>query len=262
MISISSTQLDAWFALFIWPFMRITALMLSEPVLGNQAIPRRIRVAISVILTLTIAPLLPTPPVVNFVSAQGLLIAAQQLLIGVTLGLSMRMVLNGIEMAGHIAGLSMGLGFATFFDPQNGAQSVVIAQFLGIFAMLIFFALNGHLMVISALYESFQVLPISSAPLNALGFLAVAEAGAQMFLVGFMLSLPLLAAILIANIALGVLARAAPQLNLFAVGFPLTITAGFVMLMMSLPYSLPPISRLMEEAALHGLKLIGVLHGP
>jgi flagellar biosynthetic protein FliR len=174
MISISSTQLDAWFALFIWPFMRITALMLSEPVLGNQAIPRRIRVAISVILTLTIAPLLPTPPVVNFVSAQGLLIAAQQLLIGVTLGLSMRMVLNGIEMAGHIAGLSMGLGFATFFDPQNGAQSVVIAQFLGIFAMLIFFALNGHLMVISALYESFQVLPISSAPLNALGFLAVA----------------------------------------------------------------------------------------
>jgi flagellar biosynthetic protein FliR len=121
MISISSTQLDAWFALFIWPFMRITALMLSEPVLGNQAIPRRIRVAISVILTLTIAPLLPTPPVVNFVSAQGLLIAAQQLLIGVTLGLSMRMVLNGIEMAGHIAGLSMGLGFATFFDPQNGA---------------------------------------------------------------------------------------------------------------------------------------------
>jgi len=262
MISISSSQLDAWFALFIWPFMRITALMLSEPVLGNQAIPRRVRVGISVILTLTIAPLLPTPPVVNFVSAQGLVIAAQQLLIGLTLGLSMRIVLNGIEMAGHIAGLSMGLGFATFFDPQNGAQSPVLAQFLGLFAMLAFFALNGHLIVISALFESFQVLPISAAPLNAAGFKALAEAGGQMFLVGFMLSLPLIAAILIANIAMGVLTRAAPQLNLFAVGFPLTITAGFAMLLMALPYLLPPISRLMEEAALHGLKVIGLMHGP
>lgn len=262
MISISSSQLDAWFALFIWPFIRITALMLSEPVLGNQAIPRRVRVGISVILTLTIAPLLPTPPVVNFVSAQGLVIAAQQLLIGFALGLSMRIVLNGIEMAGHIAGLSMGLGFATFFDPQNGAQSAVLAQFLGLFAMLTFFALNGHLIVISALFESFHVLPISTAPLNSAGFKALAEAGGQMFLVGFMLSLPLIAAILIANIAMGVLTRAAPQLNLFAVGFPLTISAGFAMLLMALPYLLPPISRLMEEGALHGLKLIGLMHGP
>ncbi len=258
MISISSSQLDAWFGLFIWPFLRITALLLSEPMLGNRGVPTRIRLGIAVILTVTLAPMLPTPPTVNVLSAQGIVMAAQQLMIGLVLGLSMRMVLNGIEMAGHIAGLSMGLGFATFFDPQNGAQSPVLAQFLGIFAMLVFFALNGHLIVISALFDSFQILPISTAPLNAAGFAGVAQAGAQMFLVGLMLSLPLIAAILVANIALGVLTRAAPQLNLFAVGFPITIAAGFAVMLMALPYLLPPIARLMEEGAAQGLKLIGL----
>ncbi len=259
MISISSGQLDAWLALFFWPFLRIVALMLSEPMLGNSAIPRRARAGIAVILTLAIAPLLPAPPPVSFVSAQGVMIAAQQLLIGFVLGFSMRLVLNSIEMAGHIAGLSMGLGFATFFDPQNSMQSPVLAQFLGVLAMLVFFAMNGHLIVISALYESFHVLPVSAAPLSANGFKALAEAGGQIFLVGFMLSLPMIAAILIANIALGVLTRAAPQLNLFAVGFPLTISAGFAVLLMALPYLLPSIMRLFEEGALHALKLIGLM---
>ena len=259
MINISSAQLDAWFGLFIWPFLRITALLLSEPVLGNRAVPTRIRLGIAVILTVTIAPMLPVSPTVNILSAQGIVMATQQILIGVILGLSVRMALNGIEMAGHIAGLSMGLGFATFFDPQNGAQSPVLAQFLGMFAMLVFLALNGHLIVISALFESFQILPISTASLNPDGFYAIALAGGQMFLVGLMLALPLIAAILIANIALGVLTRAAPQLNLFAVGFPITIAAGFAVMYMALPYYLPPISRLMEEGAAQGLKLIGLL---
>ena len=259
MISISSAQLDAWFGLFIWPFLRITAVLLSEPTLGNSSVPTRIRLGIAVILTVTVAPLLPAPPTVNVLSAQAVLMATQQLLVGLVLGLSMRMVLNGIEMAGHIAGLTMGLGFATFFDPQNGAQSPVLAQFLGILAMLIFFALNGHLIVISALFESFQIVPIATTPLHAPGLYALAAAGGQMFLIGLMLSLPLVAAILIANIALGVLTRAAPQLNLFAVGFPLTITAGFAVMLMALPYLVPPIARLLEEGAARGLQLIGLL---
>ena len=88
--------------------------------------------------------------------------------------------------------------------------------------------------------------------------MAFAQAGGQIFLVGLMLSLPMLAALLIANIAMGILSRAAPQLNLFAVGFPLTLSAGFVVLMMALPYLLPPITRVLEEGVLHGLKLLGL----
>lgn len=258
MISITSTQLDAWFGLFIWPFLRILGLMLSEPLLGHRALPRRIKMGLALLLTITVAPLVEAPPQVSFTSAQGLVMAAQQLFIGFALGFSMRVVLSSIEMSGHITGLTMGLGFAVFFDPQNSAQSPVLAQFIGIFAMLIFLAMNGHLMVISALVQSFQILPISTAPLNPGGFKAFAEVGSQIFLVGLMLSLPMLAALLIANIAMGILTRAAPQLNLFAVGFPLTLSAGFVVLLMALPYLLPPITRLLEEGVMHGLKLIGL----
>ncbi len=259
MISITSSQLEAWLALLIWPLIRISGLMLAEPLLSNRGVPPRIRIGVAVILTITVAPLLPTPPAIEFISAQGLLMAAQQLLIGITLGVVMRLVLTGVEMAGHIAGLTMGLGFASFFDPQSGAQSPVLAQFLGIITILIFVASNGHLLVISAIFESFQILPISTAPLSAQGFLAVVEATGQIFVIGVTLSLPLVAAILIANVGLGVLARAAPQLNLFAIGFPLMMIAGFLVLMISLPYIVQPITRLMEDSVLQGLKIISLL---
>jgi flagellar biosynthetic protein FliR len=262
MISFTSTQLEAWLAYLIWPFLRVSGLMLVEPILSNRGVPARLRIGIALLLTLTVAPLLPTPPAVDFISVQGAVMAAQQLLIGITLGFMMRIVLAGVEMAGHIAGLSMGLGFATFFDPQSGAQSPVLAQFLGIVAILIFLASNGHLLVISGLFESFRVLPISTDPLAAKGFLSLVEAAGQMFLIGVTLSLPLVAAILIANIGLGVLARAAPQLNLFAIGFPLMLTAGFVVLMISLPYIVLPIARLMQEAVLQGVELLRIWRVP
>ena len=261
MISITSIQLEAWLAFLIWPLIRITGLMLAEPLLSNRGVPTRLRVGVAVVLTITIAPLLPTPPAIEFLSAQGVLMAVQQLLIGVTLGLTMRLVLTGVEMAGHIAGLTMGLGFASFFDPQSGAQSPVLAQFLGIITILIFVASNGHLLVVSALYESFVILPISTAPLASQGFLALVHAAGQMFVIGVTLSLPLVAAILIANVGLGVLARAAPQLNLFAIGFPLMMIAGFVILMLSLPYIAQPIARLFEESLLQGLRFISLLRG-
>lgn len=262
MISFTSTQLEAWLAYLIWPLIRITGLMLVEPILSNRGMPIRVRMGVAVVLTLTVAPLLPTPPAVDFISLQGVVMAAQQLLIGVTLGFMMRIVLSGVEMAGHIAGLSMGLGFASFFDPQSGAQSPVLAQFLGIITILLFLASNGHLLMISALFESFHILPISLNPLPAQGFLTMLEATGQMFVIGVTLSLPLIAAILIANVGLGVLARAAPQLNLFAIGFPLMLTAGFVVLMISLPYIVQPVARLMENAVLQGIELLRVWRVP
>lgn len=242
----------------IWPLIRISGLMMAEPLLSNRGIPLRLRVGIALILTITVAPLLPTPPQMDYISAQGLLMVVQQLLIGITLGFVMRIVLTGVEMAGHIAGLTMGLGFASFFDPQSGAQSPVLAQFLGIVAILIFVSINGHLLIVSAIFESFHVLPITTDPLAAKGFMALVEAAGKMFVIGVTLSLPLVTAILIANVGLGVLARAAPQLNLFAIGFPLMITAGFVVLMLSLPYIVQPIARLMENSVLQGLSLIGL----
>lgn len=261
MITVTSAQIDAWIALFLWPFLRISAVMVSEPVLGNRAIPIRVRIGFSFMLAVLVASSLPAPPAVELASPAGLLVAAQQIVIGLAIGFTMRLLMAAIEMAGSLAGLTMGLGFATFYDPQNSAQVPVVGQFMGLLAILMFFAINGHLMVISALVESFRVLPISAQPLAAGGFQALALAGGQIFVIGLLLSLPVMAALLMVNVAMGVMSRAAPQLNLFAVGFPLTLTAGFAVLLMALPYLAPHFTRLFEEGVASALKIVGMLAG-
>jgi flagellar biosynthetic protein FliR len=155
----------------------------------------------------------------------------------------------------------MGLGFATFYDPQNSAQVPVVAQFMGLLGLLIFFAINGHLMIISALVESFRVLPIAATPLASGGFHALALAGGQIFVIGVVLSLPVLAALLIVNVGMGVMSRAAPTLNLFAVGFPVTLFAGFAVLLLSLPYLAPHFVRMYEDGVMLALKVVGALGG-
>jgi flagellar biosynthetic protein FliR len=259
MINIGSAQLEAWIAAFVWPFLRILALVMAEPLLGHTAVPVRVRVGFALILAIAVSATLPPPPPVALGSAAGMLVAAQQILIGVAMAFCMRILLGALEMAGSLVGLSMGLGFATFFDPQNSAQVPVIGQFTGLLGLLMFFSINGHLMVIAALVESFNVLPISAAPLAAGGFKMLALAGEQIFVLGVVLALPVLTALLIANVAMGVMSRAAPQLNLFAVGFPITLFAGFAVLMMSLPYLAPHMVRMYEEGVGLALRVVGGL---
>ena len=261
MISISSAQIDAWIAAFLWPFLRILAVMMSDPLLGHRSIPLRVRIGFAFMLAVLVASTLPPPPRVELGSAMGLMIAAQQIMVGAAIGFTMRLVMGAIEMGGTLVGLSMGLGFANFFDPQNSAQVPVVAQFMGLIGILIFFAINGHLMVISGLVESFKVLPISAVPFSAAGFQALALAGSQVFVIGVVLSLPVMAALLITNVGMGVMSRAAPQLNLFAVGFPITLFAGFAMLLMSLPYLAPHLLRMYEEGVASALHYVAMLAG-
>jgi flagellar biosynthetic protein FliR len=261
MLTLSSAQIDAWIAAFLWPFLRIMAVMMSDPILGHRAVPIRVRIGFAFILAVLVASALPPPPPVELASAMGLMIAVQQILIGVAIGFSMRILLGAVEMAGSLVGLSMGLGFATFYDPQNSAQVPVVAQFMGLLGLLIFFAINGHLMIISALVESFRALPIAATPLASGGFHALALAGGQIFVIGVVLSLPVLAALLIVNVGMGVMSRAAPTLNLFAVGFPVTLFAGFAVLLLSLPYLAPHFVRMYEDGVMLALKVVGALGG-
>lgn len=248
MISVTSAQLSAWLGAFIWPFFRILALVGSAPILGNPSIPVRVKVGLAVVLTLVLAPVLGSTPAVEPGSAIGLLILAQQIVIGVAIGFTMRIIFTAVEMAGNIAGMQMGLGFATFFDPQNAAQVPVVGQFLGLLATLLFLALNGHLYMIEVLAHSFEVLPVAPPPFSAAGWRVLAGWGGEIFLAGLLLSMPIMAALLITNLALGIMTRAAPQLNVFSVGFPITLAAGFVVLAMALPYFVPLFDRLLHDA--------------
>jgi flagellar biosynthetic protein FliR len=236
MISISSLQLDTWLAMFVFPLSRILGLLATAPVFSNAALPVRIRLIAGLAITLAVAPALPPLPAIPASSWIGLVVLAEQILIGVLLGFTLRITFAAVDVAGELIGLQMGLGFATFFDPDSGGQTPVIAEFLGLLTALTFLALNGHLLALTVLAESFTLLPVSTTPIRAAAFSSLLAWSATLFSMGLLLALPLITALLITNIALGVLARIAQQLNLFAVGFPVTLALGFLVMMLTLPY--------------------------
>jgi flagellar biosynthetic protein FliR len=158
------------------------------------------------------------------------------MLIGIAMGFTMRLVFAAIEFAGEVASSTMGFSFATFFDPSSAGRTSAISQFLALVATMAFLALNAHLVLIEALVESFFTLPIAGTPLSLSAPLEMVRWGGQIFSSGLQLSMPIVAALLIVNIALAILTRAAPQLNLFGIGFPITIGAGFLVISLTLPY--------------------------
>ncbi len=248
MLSVTTAQLDAWIAAFAFPLARILGLLATAPVFNNIGIPRRVRLLLGVAIAVALAPALPSMPAVPAGSWTGLLVLAQQVVIGILMGLTLRIVFSAVELAGELIGLQMGLSFAVFYDPQNAGQTGVLGEFLSLIMTLLFLAMNGHLLTLSVLAESFRLLPVAAVPPSADGFAGAARSATVLFASGLLLSLPVIAALLIANLAMGVLSRVAPQLNLFAVGFPVTIVAGFVVLMISLPYLGAAMERLFDQA--------------
>jgi len=248
MISFTSAQLDVWLTAFVFPLARIMALLASAPFFGNAAQPRRIRLMAGLVITVALVPVLPPMPTILPGSWLGLVVLAQQIVIGVLLGFTLRIAFAAIDIAGDLIGMQMSLSFATFYDPENAAQTPVLSEFLGLFALLLFLAMNGHLLTLSVLVESFRLLPVGITPLGSGGFVSLLAWSSTLFSAGLLLALPLIAALLIANLAMGVLARVAPQLNIFAVGFPVTLMAGFAVLMFSIPYFGAALERLFDQA--------------
>lgn len=236
MLSISSAQLDTWIALFVFPLSRILGLLATAPVFNNAGLPGQIRLIAGLAIAFAITLALPPQPAIAAGSWLGLVVMAEQILIGVLLGFVLRITFAAVDVAGELIGLQMGLSFATFFDPTSGGQTPVITEFLGLLTALIFLSLNGHLLALSVLAESFTLLPVSTTPIHSAALSSLMAWSTILFSTGLLLSLPLITALLIANIALGVLARIAQQLNLFAVGFPVTLALGFLVLLLSLPY--------------------------
>ena len=203
---------------------------------------------VGLVITIALAPVLPPMPAVPAGSWVGFAILIQQILIGLLLGFTLRIAFAAIDIAGDLIGMEMGLSFAVFYDPRMPARRPSLSEFLGLFAVLIFLAMNGHLLTLSVLAESFKLLPIAATPFGAGGFASFLAWSSILFSAGLLLALPLIAALLIANLAMGVLARVAPQLNIFAVGFPVTLVTGFIVLMFSIPYFGAALERLFDQA--------------
>ncbi|MGA0898458.1 MAG: flagellar biosynthetic protein FliR [Burkholderiaceae bacterium] len=228
MLSLLAADVVERFLTMLWPMARISALLLVAPVLSLDAVTVRIRIVLALVLTFFIYPLFDWP-VIDPTSAAGLLELANQITIGILMGLILQVVLAAVATGGQAIAGSMGLSMANMMDPNLG-NVPVIASFLVILASLIFLGLGGHVLLMELLIQSFELLPIGQGllSLNAIGQLL--GWSSMMFLGAVLLALPLLVILLAVNLGLGVVVRAAPTLNIFAVGFPAMILAGMAML--------------------------------
>jgi flagellar biosynthetic protein FliR len=247
MITFSEAELQAWLTPLLWPFLRALALFTSLPVLGQRVVPMRVRVALAFFITIGAQASLPAMPTVPLDSAAALLLAAQQVLIGLALGFAVRIVFAAVEMAGELIGLQMGLNFAGFFDPATASQTTASGRLFGAMVSLLFIVVDGHLAVIATLVQSFRVFPVGADVLGWLRTLQPQAWGMEVFHLGLWIALPLVGMLLFVNIVLGVISRVAPQINVFAVGFPITLSVGLIGMLVTLPMMQSPFTMALER---------------
>jgi flagellar biosynthetic protein FliR len=244
----TQAALDGYIAQFFFPFLRIMAMMAVVPVLGNRAIPARVKIALSVLIAITSAPLLPEQYSAPVDSYLGYATIGREILIGAAMGFTVRLIFAGIEMGGEIAGLQMGLSFAGYIDPSSGSNNTAVSSYFGIMAVLLFLSINGHLLLISGVVNSFQHIPVGAGD-DLLGISkAITQMGAKIFSVALSISLPIIVTLLVVNIGLGIMSRIAPQLNVFAVGFPISLAVGLCAVLLMLPYMERPLRILLEQS--------------
>lgn len=246
-IVLTTAELTAWVGHFLWPFFRIAAMMEILPVISGRQMPRRYRIALSFLLTVAVMPLTGEMPKVDPLSGDSVVIILQQLIIGFGMGFILLLVVNSVILAAENISMTMGLGFATMADPINGGQVAVVGQFFMVLASLLFLSFNGHLAAIQMLADSFALIPVSTQGIGSEGMWHVVSWAKYMFIGALTIALPAISALLSVNLAMGVITRAAPQLNIFSVGFPITMTLGFILLNMSLPVFLPVFENLLTE---------------
>ena len=227
MLELSNAQIGGWVGQFLLPLFRIAALLMSMPLIGTQLVPVRVRLYLALAIALVLVPTLPPMPVVESLSLASLLLIAEQLLIGVMFGFVLQLFFHVFIVSGQLLAMQMGLGFASMVDPANGISVPVLGQFFNLLVILLVLSVNGHLVVLEILAESFVTLPVGGG-LSTNHFWEVAGKLGWVLGAGLLLVLPAITALLVVNLAFGLMTRAAPQLNIFSIGFPLTLVLGLI----------------------------------
>lgn len=247
MFELSDAQIGSWVSSFVLPLFRIAALLMVMPIVGTQLVPTRVRLYLALATSVVLVPTLPPMPLVDSISLQAFMLIAQEILIGVMLGFVLQLFFHIFVVAGQILAMQMGLGFASMVDPANGISVPVIAQYFTMLVTLLFLAMNGHLVVFEVLAESFVTLPPGSG-LQVEHYWEIANKLGWVMGAALIMVLPAVTALLVVNIAFGVMTRAAPQLNIFSIGFPLTLVLGMVIVWISMADILAHYQALASEA--------------
>jgi flagellar biosynthesis protein FliR len=255
-LTLNAADVSMWVSRMWWPALRVSGFVLTAPAASETVVPGRVKIVLTLALAFLLAPLVQVPAGLSIFSAAGMLAAVLELLIGVSIGMVVQLTFEALVFAGQSISLTMGLGFATLVDPQRGAQVPVLGQMFMIFGTLIYLSINGHLMLLGALAESFHTLPIG-AHVGQDFLMSVVLWGARVFDTGLLIALPAVIALVIVNLALGVVTRAAPQLNLFGIGFTITLLCGFFILLSGLDGIMSGISALINSGLMAVSDLIG-----
>ena len=251
MLTVTESQLLAWSNPLLWPLLRALALFSAMPVLGMRSgVPVRVRVGLALLIAVASQASLPAMPVLRLDGPEAFLAVVQQIVVGVALGFAVRIVFAAVEFAGELVGLQMGLNFAGFFDPASGGQATATSRFFGTTVAFLFVVINGHLLVVAALVQSFHAFPVGGEPLALLRMLRPERWGGEIFALGLWIALPLVAMLLFVNLVLGIISRVAQQMNIFAIGFPITLGVGLTGLLMTLPLMQGPFTMALERMLL------------
>lgn len=247
MIALTEAQLVALLSPMIWPFLRVLAVFTSAPLFSSRAFPIRARIGLAFFIAFAAQPSLQGQPIISINGPEALGAVVQQVGIGLAIGFTVRLVFAAVELAGEVVGFQMGLNFAAFFDPSLNSQSSAVARFFGHMATFVFIVMNGHLMVMMAVIKSFEAFPVDQNFLDALKHMNVYELGTDLFASGLWIALPMVGMLMFVNLALGIVSRVAPQMNIYAIGFPITLTVGLIGIAATLPMLDQPLLALMER---------------
>lgn len=223
-------QFVGWVSQLVWTLVRITGFVLVVPVFANQLIPARVKIALCFAIALPIAPIMPPLPPLTQMDLMGLLGVLLQSFAGIALGFATMLFFQLFVVAGQFVAMQMGLGFAAMVDPGNGVQVTVWSQFYLMLVTLTYLALDGHLILLDVLITGFTLFEFGVSGSFPETALFVAQLGTWMFSGGALIALPGVCALLVVNLAFGVMSRSAPQLNVFSLGFPFALLFGLLVI--------------------------------
>ncbi len=248
------------FVVFLLVFIRTLSMFATAPLYGNQAIPAQVKVWTGAAVAFALFPLVAAHTVSLSLDLGSLIVLAiEEVIVGSAIGLTMSMIFMGIDYAGELLGVEMGLSISSMIDQQSGVNVPVIGQFEAIMATFLFLIMNGHLFLLQALQMSYTAVPVSGLRITGSAVNLFVGLSGMVFVTAIKIGAPVIVSLFLADVVLGIMARMVPQVNVFFVGMPITIGIGVVLLIASLPFFVLVFGRLLgtfEDQTVQLLRLM------
>jgi len=241
---------------YFWPMARMSGLLVTLPILDSTFIPSRIRIILAFFLSVIVVSTIPKVDIHDF-DLGTLVIVGKEVLLGMMIGFVFQLLFQSFVIGGQIIAMQSGLGFATLVDPMSNANVPLVSQLYTLLVSLVFLAMDGHLAVLQFIVSSFQIIPLHHVTFTALQFQTLLNFSTWIFSGAVSIAIPAIVALLVVNLGFGIMARAAPQLNIFSIGFSITLTLGVIVLYLTLNQVLSHV----EVAMNRGFELIHELVG-